>query len=123
MKLDHIGVIVKDTDESIAFYTQVLGAKIVDSHARPDLRLTFLEVGGQIIELVQRLGSEYVAREWGPVDHIAFVVEDLVLALEKVKSAGAPILYPEPVRVANKLITFFTGPDGERLEFVEYIKE
>jgi len=123
MKLDHIGVVVRDTDESIKFFTQVLGAKVVDSHARPDLRLTFLEVGGQIIELVQHLSKEYVAREWGPVDHIAFVVEDLALALERVNNAGAPILYPEPVRVSNKLISFFTGPDGERLEFVELIKE
>ena len=122
MKLDHIGIVVKDTQRSIEFYTQGLGAKVVDSHSRPDLCLTFLEVGGQVIELVQHLGTDYIPRERGPVDHIAFLVDNLQDALAKVRIAGATLLYPQPIEIANKRITFFTGPDGERLEFVELIK-
>jgi len=121
MKLDHVGVVVKDTDISLDFYRKALGAKIVDSYADEGLKLTFLEVGGQIIELVEHVGRDYIVRDRGPVDHIAFRVDNLDQALEKVRSMGARLLFPESKRVGNKMIMFFTGPDGESLEFVQLI--
>lgn len=121
MKLDHVGVVVNDTDTSLEFYTKVLGAKLVDSHQDERVRLSFLEIGGQIIELVQYLG-QINPRDKGPVDHIAFRVGDLESALDKIRAVGAPLLLPEPRRIGNKKIMFFGGPDGERLEFVQVIE-
>lgn len=121
MTFDHVSIVVKNTKVSADFYQQVLGAEVVGTHSDERLKLTLLQAGGQGLELLEYQGQDYVDRERGPVDHIAFRVDNLEQALEKAKAAGAPLLFPEPRQVGDKKIMFFSGPDGERVEFIEML--
>ncbi|GAA4881382.1 VOC family protein [Paenibacillus vulneris] len=121
-KLEHIGVMVKDMDASIRFYTEVLGMRLVKRVALADgAELGFLSFPGseQIeIELVGR-GREGLPDN-GVVHHIAFTVSDIQSEIDRLKSLGVKLMDETPRRILDgDLIAFFFGPDGERLEFFQ----
>lgn len=118
MKFGHIGIKVLDIEASIAFYTTVLEAKILKDYQYPQSRLVFLEVGGTILELIAKAENE--PRDLGPIEHIAFKVDDLAEKMTLLKAHN--IEYTEPRVVGSAEIIFFEGPNNERFEFVSRVK-
>jgi lactoylglutathione lyase len=122
--LAHIGVIVKDIDASIKFYSDALGFELTARQSMETAQLAFLNAGSCRIELVQT--AAYAPRSAGVVDHIAIEVEDIETLVCKLIEKG--IVFLSDINTTNELLggiknVFFTGPDGERLEFFEYISK
>lgn len=117
--LAHIGIFVKDMDASIDFYKR-LGFTL-DCEENLGIRLAFLSAGSCLVELVEK--KEEAARDAGVVDHLAVTVDDMDAAIAQAKANGIDI---DASKVASVPIlggiknVFFNGPDGERLELVEY---
>lgn len=119
-KVAHIGLMVKDADRSSLFYQRVLNCEVVNSYQDERVKLIFLNSGGQIIELVQRLQESAPERAAGIVDHIAFEVEDVFAEMERLHAVGVVTLSDTPTGIGRSLKNFFfLGPDGERLEFLQ----
>jgi lactoylglutathione lyase len=116
MKFGHIGIKVLDIEKSLAFYQDVLEARVLKDYQYPESRLVFLDVGGTIVELIYKEANE--PRHPGPIEHIAFKVESLDEKIAMLNSAGVPLL-GDPRVVGKARIQFFKGPNGERFEFVE----
>lgn len=121
--LAHIGLCVLDMDKSKAFYQDTLGFELTDEATLPNgVKLAFLHIGSCLLELVYTPGRE--AREAGVVDHIAIEVEDIETVVCKLIEKGVKFLSDEigeaDIQGGIKNI-FFTGPDGERLEFFEFL--
>ena len=118
--LAHIGVMVKDMGKSIDFYKRL--GFVLDKEENIGIRLAFLSAGSCIIELVEM--KDPAQREAGVVDHIAVTVDDIDTAIENAIAQGIQVDV-STVRSMSILgglkNVFFTGPDGERLEFVEYL--
>ncbi|MNC58238.1 Lactoylglutathione lyase [compost metagenome] len=121
-KLEHIGVYVNDMDESITFYTEVLGLSLA-ARRRLDngVELSFLSFPDQPqteIELIGR-GTEGMPDN-GIVHHIAFTVTEIEAELERLRSLGIRLLDEEPRTIlGGTKIAFFFGPNGERLELFQ----
>lgn len=115
----HIGVVVKDTDKSLEFYTRVLGCTVEESYQDERIRLTFIKAGPQTIELIQYQEDAVKARGAGIVDHIAFAVTDMEAEVARLRQHNVTLLFDQPKVTNGKKILFFAGPDGERLEFVQ----
>jgi lactoylglutathione lyase len=120
-KLAHIGMAVKDCEKSSLFYSKVLGCEKSGEHQDEKMKFIYLNLGNQIIELIQHLGEEEKPRRSGPIDHIAIEVEDINAAVARLKDLGIDCLSDSPREVfdGQKKIIFFLGPDGERIEFVQ----
>lgn len=122
-KLEHIGVMVKDMDVSIRFYTEVLGMSLVDRvRLSEEVELGFLSFPGTEhvqIELVTRGRDDMTAD--GHVDHIAFTVTDIEAEFARLRSLGVTLIDEKPryLPALKATIAFFCGPDGERLEFFQ----
>jgi len=116
MKFGHIGIKVLDMEKSKKFYTEVLECKIIKDYKYPTSNLVFLDANGTIIELIYKESNE--ARNLGPIEHIAFKVEDLDRKIKDLKDYGIEI-DGEPRIVGTARIAFFEGPNFERFEFVE----
>lgn len=119
MKFGHIGIKVLDMEKSKKFYTEILECKILKDYKYPNMNLVFLDAGGTIIELIYKEDNN--KRNYGPVEHLAFKVENLDEKIEFLKTQGIEIL-GEPKIVGKARIIFFDGPNNERFEFVERIK-
>ena len=118
--LAHIGVFVKDIERSIDFYKR-LGFTL-DKEEQPSIRLAFLSSGNCLIELIEQ--KEMPSRTAGLVDHIAMVVDNIEAAIKNAKANGIEIDSSQvnSVDVLGGIKNvFFEGPDGERLEFFEYL--
>lgn len=121
-EIAHVGVVVKNADSSSRFYEEALGCTVEGKVVTDTLKLVFLKAGAGFIELVEHLqASGAEQRGMGIVDHIAFVVPDMDQALEKLKQFNVTFLLETPKVLADKKIMFFSGPDGERLEFVQML--
>lgn len=121
-KLEHIGVMVKDMDTSIKFYTEVMGMRLAArERLNEEVELAFLSFPDSEnieIELVGR-GSDGLSDE-GKVHHIAFTVSDIESEIERLKGLGVRLLDETPRTILDgRKIAFFFGPDGERLELFQ----
>lgn len=122
-KINHIGIVVSDMERSLQFYQDILGCKVKNFRNSEELNLTYLDCSGQIIELIYRKKDIVDSRDGsrGRVDHIAFLVADLDKEIANLKEKNVTLLSESPKEMKSQRVFFFSGPDGERLEFVELL--
>jgi methylmalonyl-CoA epimerase len=115
IKLDHIGVAVRDAEPVIKLYRDVLGLKLEGDEVVKEqkVRTIFLPVGDTEIELLESTESDgpvakFLETKGEGIQHIAFQVEDLDGALKELEAKG--------VRLIDKVPRI--GAGGKRIAFV-----
>ena len=119
--LCHVGIMTDDAEKSVQWYCEKLGFRPWYAGKMGPMPLTFVEGGGLVIEFI----AAGKAPAGGPVAHIALEVLNIEEAVADLKAKGvevgkvgsAPGFFPSGMKNV-----FFTGPNGETLEFVEYAK-
>jgi lactoylglutathione lyase len=125
MRLLHTMIRVGDLERSIAFYTGVLGMKVLRRKDYPDGRFTLAFVGygdeseHAVIELTHNWDTK--AYELGNgFGHIAVAVPDAYKACDEVKAKGGKVTRPAgPMKHGGSVIAFVEDPDGYKIEFIE----
>ncbi len=125
MRLLHTMIRVGDLERSIAFYTGVLGMKVLRRKDYPDGRFTLAFVGygdeseHAVIELTHNWDTK--AYELGNgFGHIAVSVPDAYKACDEVKAKGGKVTRPAgPMKHGGSVIAFVEDPDGSKIEFIE----
>lgn len=120
--LAHIGVKVKDIEASKKFYVDLLGFQIDEENDLGRIKLVFLSNGNCLIELIS---ADVVPELPGQIDHICMEVEGIDELVAELKGKGlafdGEVSYGPAIRGGIKNI-FFKGPDGERIEFFDYLR-
>jgi lactoylglutathione lyase len=85
--------------------------------------IAFLKAGSCLLELIQPADMSLTGRCAGVIDHICIEVDDIEMEIKKLKkneiiSAHAVAGVLPDMRGGFKNL-FFTGPDGERLEYLQ----
>jgi lactoylglutathione lyase len=116
---------VGDLDRSIAFYTEVLGMKVLRRDDYPDGQFTLAFVGyqderdGAVLELTHNWGVSSYALGTG-FGHVALEVDDAYKACELVKQRGGKVSREAgPMLHGTTVIAFVEDPDGYKIEFIE----
>ncbi len=124
MRILHTMLRVGDLDRSIAFYSDVLGMRLLRRKDYPDGKFTlaFLGYGEEaettVLELTYNwdidkydMGSGY--------GHIAIGVDDVYQATEAIAERGGKILRPAgPMNAGTTIISFVEDPDGYPIELI-----
>jgi lactoylglutathione lyase len=122
MKMEHVGIMVNNMDESLAFYQNILGLELRNREwLNETVELAFLYFPEQpSVEVELIYDGDPVGNE-GIVSHLAFTVENIEAELVRLKEGGVKLKDQEPRCVLNNTvkIAFFYGPNGESLELVE----
>ena len=119
----HIGLIVKDTEKSLKFYTEGLGGKLSFSFPMGDTGkvIHLVDLGGAaVVELIPRGNENPEANaRWA---HIALATDNAFGAYSMALEAGA-LSRTAPsdkslgtMPICNAVVT---GPDGEAIEFFQ----
>jgi methylmalonyl-CoA/ethylmalonyl-CoA epimerase len=112
VKIDHIAIVVRDLDATIALYTQTLGFRLAyrETIADQGVEAVGLEAGDSIIELLRPLDPDSpIARFRGDADsklhHTAYRVEDIETALAAYKAKGVRLIdeYPRKGAHGNRI--------------------
>ena len=125
MRILHTMLRVGNLDKSLAFYTEVLGMKLLRRHDYPEGKFTLAFVGysdeasGAVIELTYNWGVEKYELGNG-YGHIAIEVDDARAACELVKHRGGKVVREAgPMKHGKTVIAFVDDPDGYRIEFIQ----
>lgn len=124
MRLLHTMLRVGDLQRSIAFYTEVLGMRLLRSKEYPqgEFTLAFLGYGDEhdstVLELTYNWGVDHYELGSG-YGHIAIEVEDIYRASEAIRQAGGKILREAgPMNAGSTIIAFVEDPDGYPIELI-----
>ncbi len=124
MRILHIMLRVGNLDESINFYTQVLGMELLKRDDYPEGRFTLAFLGytgtekSAVLELTHNwdvskydLGSGF--------GHLALECEDIQGLCTRVKDFGGIVnREPAPMKFGTTVIAFISDPDGYKIELV-----
>jgi methylmalonyl-CoA/ethylmalonyl-CoA epimerase len=114
MKIDHIGIAVKDIDQSNLLFQKLLGKEHykIEEVETEGVLTSFFQTGESKVELVKstRKGSaidRFIEKKGEGIHHVAFEVEDIKFEMERLKAEGFQLLSDEPRKGAdNKLVCF-----------------
>ena len=125
MRILHTMLRVVDLDRSIAFYTEVLGMRVLRRNDYPDGKFTLAFVGyqdeteGAVIELTYNWGVDKY--ELGTAfGHIALEVEDAYAACDEIRKRGGKVVREAgPMKHGTTVIAFVEDPDGYKIELIQ----
>ena len=118
LAIQHVSVMVADTQQSLLFYRDVLG--LAEDSLRPDLGYpgAWLIVGAQQIHLLELPNPDPVMGRpvhGGRDRHCALTLRDLDALRRRLEAAGIPYTMSRSGRRA----LFCRDPDNNALEFIE----
>lgn len=129
MKVDHIGIVVRDIESALHVYQQALDLPLREIAELTDqlVKIAFLPIGESNIELVQPTSDDtgvarYLANRGEGVHHICIEVEDIEAALARLEAHGVPLIDQAPRQGAHGRVAFVhpKGAHGVLLELVEH---
>lgn len=125
MRILHTMLRIGNLDASIAFYTEVLGMRLLRRKDYPDGKFTLAFIGyedestGAVIELTHNWGVDSYERGTG-FGHIALEVEDAYAACAEIKQRGGKVSREAgPMKGGTSVIAFVDDPDGYKIELIE----
>jgi lactoylglutathione lyase len=116
---------VGNLEESLKFYTEVLGMKLLRQKDYPDGKFTLAFVGygdesdNTVLELTYNWGvTEYnLGDAYG---HIAIGVDDIYGTCKEIKARGGKVSRePGPMKHGSTVIAFVQDPDGYKVELIQ----
>ena len=125
MRILHTMLRVGDLERSIAFYTGVLGMRLLRRTDRPEQNYSLAFVGygdeseAAVLELTYNHGVERY--ELGTAyGHVAIEVADARSACDAVRAKGGTVTRDVgPVKGGTTVIAFVQDPDGYKIELIE----
>lgn len=120
-KLLHTRMRVSDMDQTIAFYTEVLGLEVLERKVSPrGSQLAFLRVPNseELIELCSFPPSGPVKVQEDLV-HLAFQVESLDQTIAALQQRGVRITDGPTTTSSGSRFLFIDAPDGYEVELIE----
>lgn len=123
MRYSHTSITVKDMDESLRFYTEILGLQPGGRRTIPENRAEIAFVidpeSGARIELTFWQDKKDLS-EGDLLDHIGFEVKDVRATVERLRGHGVRVLKePFTLKGSDHPIAFVSDPNGVWIELVE----
>ncbi|MDH5268188.1 MAG: methylmalonyl-CoA epimerase [Candidatus Bathyarchaeota archaeon] len=127
--VDHVGVVVKNLDEAIGVYRDVLGFRLEGVHVLTErkVRVAFFSTGGETnIELLEPIGSDspvakFLESRGEGIQHVAVRVDDIETALAELKSKGVMLVDETPRLGAEGAWIAFVHPKSTRGVLLELV--
>ena len=115
MKVKYATLIVEDMDESIKFYTEVMGFEIESHHnPQPGVIINLLKgKGDAMIELIKN------TRDEPGFYSVGMDVEDINATMKELKLKGAKITM-EPIPITVGFLAFVEDPNGVRIALIQH---
>ena len=133
IRLEHLGVAVKDLTASNALFEKLLGKPHykVEEVESEHVKTSFFQLGESKIELLEATSeksaiAKYLEKNREGIHHVAFEVDDIHAAMKLADTLGFKVLNGEPKKGADNKLVCFLHPkttNGVLVEFCQSIKE
>ena len=118
MKIEHIGIAVKDLEQSLSLWTSMLNLKMrgIEEIMERGVKLAHLELEeGPSIELVTPCGEDsplakFLDEKGEGIHHFSFEVENIENIMERLKAKGIQFVHDKPQKGAEGSLISFIHP-------------
>ncbi len=117
--IHHLGVAVVDLDQAVRTYERLFGATVEHRAEVPDqgVEAASVRIGESRVELVAPLGDDtpvgrFLAKRGPGMHHVAFEVDDILVALASLRGDGAELIDEVPHHGLFGLEVAFVHPDS-----------
>ena len=125
-RMMHTMIRVLDLEESIRFYTEMLGMRLLRKKDYPTGKFTLAFVGygleseTAVLELTHNWEQKEPYTIGSGFGHVAIGVPDIYGTCETLGKAGVKITRPPgPMKHGGSVIAFLEDPDGYKIELIE----
>lgn len=126
MKLEHIGIAVKDLNAANDLYKTLLGKEHykIEEVESEHVKTSFFQTGEAKVELLEATSEDsaiakYIEKRGEGIHHVAFEVEDIYAEMERLKSEGFRLINEKPKRGADNKLVCFVHPKSANSVLVE----
>jgi len=129
-KIEHIGIAVKNLEESNRLFEKLLG---ISSYKSEEVQsegvfTSFFQTGTNKIELLAATNPEspiakFLEKKGEGIHHIAFDVEDIFAEIERLKNEGFVLINEVPKKGADNKLVVFLHPKNTNGVLVELCQE
>jgi methylmalonyl-CoA/ethylmalonyl-CoA epimerase len=130
--IEHIGIAVKNLDESIKYYENILGLKCyaIEEVKDQKVKTAFFMVGQTKIELLESTEPDgpiekFIEKKGEGIHHIAFATNNLIDGLKEIETKGIQLIDKIPRKGAEGLNIAFLHPkstNGVLTELCEHLE-
>lgn len=113
IKINHIGIAVKDIDESLKFWRDALGIELSHIEEVPSqkAKVAFLPVGESEVELVNPTTEDagvakFITERGGGMHHLCLEVEDIEDTIATLKEKGVRMIDEAPKVLPGRKMAF-----------------
>ncbi len=128
--IEHIGIAVKNLDESIRYYEEVLGLKCysIEEVADQKVKTAFFKVGDTKIELLESTSPDgpvgkFIEKKGEGIHHLAFAVNNIEGALQEAEEKGVQLIDKQPRPGAEGLSIAFLHPKSTFSVLTEFCED
>ncbi|MDF2181890.1 lactoylglutathione lyase [Neptuniibacter sp. CAU 1671] len=124
MRMLHTMLRVTDLEQSIEFYCDVMGMKLLRRKDYPEGKFTlaFVGYGDETDHTVLELTHNWDTNQYdmgNAYGHIAIEVEDVYAACDAIKAKGGNVVREAgPMKGGNSILAFVKDPDGYMVELL-----
>ncbi|MDW7667884.1 MAG: methylmalonyl-CoA epimerase [Bacillota bacterium] len=125
-KVDHIGIAVKNLEDSLKFYQDTLGLELsgVEVVEEQKVRVAFLPVGDTEVELLESTDpdgpiAKFIEKKGEGIQHIAYKVENIEDAIKEMEDQGVRMIDKTPRYGAGGAKIAFCHPKSTKGVLVE----
>ena len=130
LKVEHIGIAVKDLSASIPLFEKLLNTNCYKTEKveSEKVNTAFLKQGETKIELLQATDATsviagYIDKKGEGMHHIAFEVENIEEEMQRLKAEGFQVLNDKPKRGADNKLVCFLHPKTTNNILIEICQE
>ena len=126
-KIDHIAVAVKDLEKATRFFKESYGLETTSRDSVGDTNAAFIPIGDTRLELVASATpdgvlAKFIEKKGEGIHHIAFEVDDVAAALEKLRTDGVACIDKQPRPGAHNTKVAFVHPKSNYGILIELVQ-
>lgn len=126
LKLEHIGIAVKDLQKANLCYEKILGVAPYkwESVASEGVNTSFFQTGDAKVELLEATHdlspiARFIDKKGEGIHHIAFEVSDIYEEIQRLKNEGFEFINEEPKQGADRKLVCFLYPKSAHGVLIE----
>jgi methylmalonyl-CoA/ethylmalonyl-CoA epimerase len=130
MKIEHIGIAVKELMNSVPLFEQLLNTPCykTETVATEGVNTAFFQTGDAKIELLEATNeaspiSKFIVKKGEGIHHIAFEVENIEAEMRRLSALGFELLNETPKNGADNKLVCFLHPKTTNGVLIELCQE
>ena len=116
-----IGIVIRDSEKSLAFYRDVLGLEYLGDLEFPGNHMWRFQAGGSVVKLLEQdpPATAAPAEPTAGFNYLSLFVSNLDELVDEVAAAGCEIAIPVTEFQPGARFAFVRDPEGNRIELLD----